>query len=58
MNENARREDTTAVCPVCAYPLAEHVGRKPCVQSPPRRARGLYDLPIFGWAWAEDASHD
>ncbi len=27
------------------------------VTGPARRARGLYDLPIFGWAWEGDA-HD
>jgi hypothetical protein len=43
-----------AACPVCDAPLGEHIGGKPCVQSPPSTARHLHDLPIFGWAWGED----
>jgi hypothetical protein len=43
-----------AACPVCDAPLGEHIGGKPCVQSPPSTARHLHDLPIFGWAWRED----
>jgi hypothetical protein len=59
MNDNARREDAAAeCCPVCTQPLNDHVGRNPCTQSPPRKARGLYDLPVFGWAWTEGANQD
>lgn len=44
------------ICPVCDYPVAEHVRHKPCLPpAPARKVRGLYDLPVFGWAWNEDA---
>lgn len=39
----------------CGYPLAEHIGQKPCITSPPSKVRGLYDLPVFDWAWTGDA---
>ena len=50
---NVEREP--ADCPACEYPLSEHIGGEPCIQSPPSKIRGLYDLPIFGRFWAEDA---
>jgi hypothetical protein len=41
-------------CPVCAAPLGSHVGLRPCLPpQPAAKPRGLYDLPIFGWAWRE-----
>lgn len=42
-------------CPECREPRKDHVGEKNCLPAgysvPPR---GLYDLPIFGWAWCGD----
>jgi hypothetical protein len=40
----------------CGYPLTEHIGGKPCVTGKTSAPRGLYDLPLFGWAWAGDAA--
>ena len=36
--------------------LLDHFNRRP---NPTHQAvRGLYDLPIFEWAWAEDTGED
>ena len=42
-------------CPVCGYPIETHVGRKACLPAVATGAKSLHDLPIFGWAWSEDA---
>jgi hypothetical protein len=43
-------------CGDCGYLLTEHIGGKPCVTDKTPAPRGLYDLPLFGWAWAGDAA--
>lgn len=44
-------------CPECRFPVAEHIGRKACTAPAPRQSapKSLRDLPVFGWAWHEDA---
>jgi hypothetical protein len=45
---------TTDTCP-CGYPIADHIEKRPCVFGKVSEATSLQDLPIFGWAWRDDA---
>jgi len=37
----------------CGSAREEHIGDKPCVRSPIRHARSIFDLPIAAWALVE-----
>jgi hypothetical protein len=52
MTENQELTD----CPIHGLTdLSDHIGGKPCTAGAPSGAKRLSDLPIFGWAWSEDA---